>query len=91
MIEVFIKAELNYHKVRCNLQFSDEKTTEILKYIKEGVYAFQLIYNENQQVILVKPLDWTKVIQNSLSDAHYGQKLWSYDGGENFNIHQLKP
>jgi len=90
MIEIFIKAELNYHKVRYNLQFSDEKTTEILKYIKEGVYAFQLIYNENQQVILVKPLDWTKVIQNSLSDAHYGQKLWSYDGGEKFQYSSIE-
>ena len=76
MIEVFIKAELNYHKVRYNLQFSDEKTSEILQYVKEGVYAFQLIYNENQQVILVKPLDWTKVL--STLDC------WSYDGGKNF-------
>ena len=82
MIEVFIKAELNYHKVRCNLQFSDEKTTEILKYIKEGVYAFQLIYNENQQVILVKPLDWTKVL--STLDC------WSYDGGKNFKYSSIE-
>jgi hypothetical protein len=76
MIDVFIKAEVNYHKVRYNLQFSDEKTSEILQYVKEGVYAFQLIYNENQQVILVKPLDWTKVL--STLDC------WSYDGGKNF-------
>jgi len=84
MIEVFIKAELNYHKVRYNLQFSDEKTSEILQYVKEGVYAFQFIYNENQEVILVKPLDWTKVIQNRSSDRHWGQNLWSYDGGKQF-------
>ena len=82
MIEIFIKAELNYHKVRYNLQFSDEKTTEILKYIKEGVYAFQLIYNENQQVILVKPLDWTKVL--STLDC------WSYDGGEKFQYSSIE-
>ena len=82
MIEVFIKAELNYHKVRYNLQFSDEKTSEILNYIKEGVYAFQLIYNENQQVILVKPLDWTKVL--STLDC------WSYDGGKNFKYSSIE-
>ena len=76
MIEIFIKAELNYHKVRYNLQFSDEKTSEILNYIKKGVYAFHLIYNENQQVIFIKPLDWTKVL--STLDC------WSYDGGKNF-------
>ena len=76
MIDVFIKSELNYHKVRYNLQFSDEKTSEILNYIKEGFYAFQLIYNENQQVFLVKPLDWTKVV--STLDC------WSYDGGKHF-------
>ena len=82
MIEVFIKAELNYHKLRYNLQFSDEKTSEILQYIKEGVYAFQLIYNENQQVILVKPLDWTKVL--STLDC------WSYDGGKNFKYSSIE-
>ena len=82
MIEVFIKAEVNYHKVRYNLQFSDEKTSEILQYIKEGVYAFQLIYDENQQVILVKPLDWTKVL--STLDC------WSYDGGKNFKYSSIE-
>ena len=82
MIDVFIKAEVNYHKVRYNLQFSDEKTSEILQYVKEGVYAFQLIYNENQQVILVKPLDWTKVL--STLDC------WSYDGGKNFKYSSIE-
>ena len=82
MIEVFIKAEVNYHKVRYNLRFSDEKTSEILDYIKEGVYAFQLIYNENQEVILVKPLDWTKVL--STLDC------WSYDGGKNFKYSSIE-
>ena len=82
MIEVFIKAELNYHKVRYNLQFSDEKTSEILNYIKEGFYAFQLIYNENQQVFLVKPLDWTKVV--STLDC------WSYDGGKHFKYSSIE-
>lgn len=41
-------------------------------------------------MILVKPLDWAKVIQNSLSDAHYGQKLWSYDGGKNFKYSSIE-
>jgi hypothetical protein len=82
MIDVFIKAEVNYHKVRYNLQFSDEKTSEILNYIKEGFYAFQLIYNENQQVVLVKPLDWTKVL--STLDC------WSYDGGKQFKYSSIE-
>ena len=82
MIDVFIKAELNYHKVRYNLRFSDEKTSEILNYIKEGVYAFQLIYNENQEVFLVKPLDWTKVL--STLDC------WSYDGGKHFKYSSIE-
>ena len=88
MIEVFIKAELNYHKVRYNLQFSDEKTSEIIKYIKEGVYAFQLIYNENQEVILVKPLDWTKV--RSTLEHHPLLDCWSYDGGKNFKYSSIE-
>lgn len=82
MIESFIKSELNYHKVRYNLQFSDEIASEILNYIKGGVYAFQLIYNENQQVFLVKPLDWTKVV--STLDC------CSYDGGKHFRYSSIE-
>jgi hypothetical protein len=84
MIEDFIKSELNYHKVRYNLRFSDEKTSEILNYIKEGVYAFQLIYNENQQVILVKPLDWTKVVSTT------NGVICSYDGGKHFKYSSIE-
>jgi hypothetical protein len=84
MIEDFIKYELNYHKVRYNLRFSDEKTSEILNYIKKGVYAFQLIYNENQQVILVKPLDWTKVVSTP------NGVICSYDGGKHFKYSSIE-
>jgi hypothetical protein len=90
MIEDFVNDVINKHIVRYNLLFGFVISSEIRKYVKEGVYAFQLIYNENQQVILVKPLDWAKVIQNSLSDAHYGQKLWSYDGGEKFQYSSIE-
>lgn len=82
MIEDFIKYELNYHKVKYNLRFSDENTSEILNYIKKGVYAFQLIYNENQQVFLVIPLDWTKVTATL--------DCWSYDGGKNFKYSSIE-
>lgn len=84
MNEDFVNDVINKHIVRYNLLFGFVISSEIRKYVKEGVYAFQLIYNENQQVILVKPLDWTKVIQNQSSDIHWGQNLWSYDGGKNF-------
>lgn len=91
MIEVYIKAELSYHKVRYNLQFSDEKTSEILNYIKEGVYAFQLIYNENQQVFLVKPLDWTKVVSTPNGVRLHGHgRSWSYDGGKHFKYSSME-
>lgn len=76
MIEDFVNDVINKHIVRYNLLFGFVISSEIRKYVKEGVYAFQLIYNENQQVILVKPLDWTKVL--STLDC------WSYDGGKNF-------
>ena len=88
MIEVFIKSELNFHKIRYNLQFSDEKTSEILNYIKEGFYAFQLIYNENQQVFLVKPLDWAKVV--SITSTTTGRVSWSYDGGKHFKYSSME-
>jgi hypothetical protein len=76
MIEV-VKSELDLHKVRYGLSFSDKITDEIISYVKRGVYAFQLIYDEKNEVTLVKPLDWTKVVQN----LDYSVTLWSYGGG----------
>ena len=82
MIEDFLSDVINKHIVRYNLLFGFVISSEIRKYVKEGVYAFQLIYNENQQVILVKPLDWTKVL--STLDC------WSYDGGKNFKYSSIE-
>jgi hypothetical protein len=76
MIEV-IKSELDLHKVRYDLSFSDKVTDEIISYVKRGVYAFQLIYDEKNEVTLVKKLDWTKVVQN----LDFSLTLWSYGGG----------
>lgn len=80
ILEGFVLEQLFNHTVRYNLKFW-EKSSEIIKYVKEGVYAFQIIYNENSEVILIKPLDCTKVIQ---IDIHCAQNLWSYDGGKQF-------
>jgi hypothetical protein len=82
MIKDFVNDVINKHIVRYNLLFGFVISSEIRKYVKEGVYAFQLIYNENQQVILVKPLDWTKVL--STLDC------WSYDGGKNFKYSSIE-
>jgi hypothetical protein len=86
MIEVYIKSELYLHKVRYGLSFSDKVTDEIISYVKEGVYAFQLIYDEKNEVTLVKPLDWTKVVQN----LDYSVTLWSYGGGRFQHASTLK-
>jgi hypothetical protein len=83
MIEV-IKSELDLHKVRYDLSFSDKVTDEIISYVKRGVYAFQLIYDEKNEVTLVKKLDWTKVVQNldfSAVPPCLSLTLWSYGGG----------
>ena len=82
MIEDFVNDVLNKHIVRYNLLFGFVISSEIRKYVKEGVYAFQLIYNENHLLILVKPLDWTKVL--STLDC------WSYDGGKNFKYSSIE-
>jgi len=86
MIEVYIKSELDLHKVRYGLSFSDKVTDEIISYVKEGVYAFQLIYDEKNEVTLVKPLDWTKVVQN----LDFSSTLWSYDGGKQFKYTSME-
>ena len=89
MIEVYIKAELDLHKVRYDLSFSDKVTDEIISYVKGGIYAFQLIYDDWKKannIILVKPLDWTKVVQN----LDFSLTLWSYDGGEKFQFSSIE-
>jgi hypothetical protein len=89
MIEVYIKAELDLHKVRHDLSSSDEITDEIISYVKRGIYAFQLIYDDwkkTNNIILVKPLDWTKVVQN----LDFSLTLWSYDGGEKFQFSSIE-
>lgn len=91
MIE-FIKSELDLHKVRYDLSFSDKVTDEIISYVKSGIYAFQLIYDDWKKnlnlydIILVKPLDWTKVVQN----LDFSLTLWSYDGGEKFQFSSME-
>jgi hypothetical protein len=84
MIESYIKDKIDFHKEKHNIQFSDEKVNEILSSIKDGIYAFQLIYDEKYQVILVRPLQYNQVIQNKYSGRFHGQNLWSYDGGKQF-------
>jgi len=83
MIEV-VKSELDLHKVRYGLSFSDKVTDEIISYVKRGVYAFQLIYDEKNEVTLVKPLDWTKVASALPQNLDFSSNLWSYDGGIKF-------
>lgn len=90
MIDDFVKSKILKHGKKWGLDFSDKQLNEIVDCVKEGVYAFQLIYNENHQVILVKALDWTKVIQNRSSDRHWGQDLWSYDGGNRFQYSPIE-
>lgn len=79
MIEDFISDQLKYHTIKHDIQFW-EKSYEILRYAESGIYAFQLIYNDNRQVVLVKPLNWINVV----SKQHTFGKLWSYDGGKEF-------
>jgi hypothetical protein len=92
MIKEFVNKMINKHTEVWNIQFDIITRNEIINHVKSGVYAFQIIYNDYsvscKEVILVKPLDWNKVIKNSRSDVHYGQSLWSYDGGVQFKYSQ---
>jgi hypothetical protein len=90
MIEEFVNSEINKHSERYGIDFSFNICSKIIKYVKEGVYAFQLIYNENHQVVLVQALDRTKVVQNDSNFKHWGQGLWSYDGGHHFKYSSIE-
>jgi hypothetical protein len=85
MIEI-IKSELDSHQSNYNLDFTPTISNEIISYVERGVYAFQLIYDGNQEVILVKPLQYNQVIQN----LDYSQSLWSYDGGKQFKYTSME-
>ena len=85
MIEV-IKSELDSHQSNYNLDFTPTISNEIISYVERGVYAFQLIYDDNQEVILVKPLKYNQVVQN----LDFSLTLWSYDGGEKFQFSSIE-
>ena len=86
MIEEFVLNQINKHTERYNIQFNEKVKNEIIEGVKSGIYAFQVIYNSSggvHTIILIKPLDWNKVIHN-------GQSLWSYDGGRQFKYSQME-
>jgi hypothetical protein len=90
MIEDFVNKQINKHSEKYDINFSDMIISIILDHVKSGVYAFQIIYDDYKEVILVKPLDWNKVIQNSYHFINFGQSLWSYDGGAQFKYSQIE-
>jgi len=93
MIEEFVNNQIKRHIELYNIKFDDKSISEINNYVKSGVYAFQIIYDNNFFTILVKPLDWTKVVQNSFRfhrNIHHVQSLWSYDGGQQFKYSQIE-
>jgi hypothetical protein len=98
MIEKFVNNQIKIHQGKYYINFSDMIISIIVDHVKSGVYAFQIIYDEEyttdlndyKEAILVKPLDWNKVIKNSYHFTHFGQSLWSYDGGTQFKYSQTE-
>lgn len=89
MIDDFVKSKILKHGKKWGLDFSDNQLNEIVDCVKEGVYAFQLIYNENKRVVFAKKLNFTEVIEGNLNKAGL-LTTWAYDGGKQFKYSPIE-
>jgi hypothetical protein len=82
MVKNYIKEVIDNHQKEFGVDF-DIVRDAIEEEVNNGVYAFQIIYNNNSQVELIKNLDYRLCIQTNYF-RNKTQEMWSYDGGKRF-------
>jgi hypothetical protein len=85
-MENYIRNKIKKHSEKFNIEFTEDNIKSILEEAKKGIYAFQIIYNENDKFgytfKLYKPLDVNKLKVWEHAYGNIGNTLWSYDGGK---------
>jgi hypothetical protein len=85
-MENYIRNKIKKHSEKFNIEFTEDNIKSILEETKKGIYAFQIIYTENNKFgytfKLYKPLDVNKLKVWEHAYGNIGNTLWSYDGGK---------
>jgi hypothetical protein len=79
-LDKYIVTKINTHFLIHRIKFSTQDTIDIIGYINKGIYAFQLIYDENNDVSEIKPLDYRKISSKPYRSIKYtpNNLLYSY-------------
>lgn len=92
-VKEYITDTINKHQKEFGIDFDIHTRDVIEKNINGGVYAFQIIYNGQNQVQEIKNLNYSLLKSTSKSlegkefrpfknkYGHVENSLWSYDGG----------
>jgi hypothetical protein len=72
------------------LEFGELIRDEIERLINNGIYAFQIIYNNKGQVKLIKNLDYKSCIHEDILGSSNRDKMWSYDGGQRYQWSEIE-
>lgn len=78
-VERYIRDYISFEMSARRLYGEDFVAGEVIRYVAEGIYAFQLIWGEDSGVFLVKPLDHALVRS---CETPFGI-MFSYDGTRN--------
>ena len=93
-MENYIRNKIKKHSDKFSIEFTEDNIKSILEETKKGIYAFQIIYNENDKFgytfKLYKPLDVNKLKVWEHAYGNIGNTLWSYDNGKSYKYHDAE-
>jgi len=88
MISDLVKSEIRKHEYLYGIIFSEDDINNIIKYVSEGVYAFNLIYDDYNHCVKIKKLNWNLVKSKDVLKTTL--KIWSYDGGLTYKYNEIE-
>ena len=87
----YIKEVIDNHQKIHGLEFNELIRDEIGRLINNGIYAFQIIYNNNGQAELIKNLDYRLCVHEDILGSFKAyNKMWSYDGGQRYQWSEME-
>ena len=90
-VKKYIKEFIDNHQKIHGLEFNELIRDELERLINNGIYAFQIIYNNNGQAELIKNLDYRLCVHEDILGSFKAyNKMWSYDGGQRYQWSEME-
>lgn len=87
----YIKEFIDNHQKIHAVEFNELIRDELERLINNGIYAFQIIYNNNGQAELIKNLDYRLCVHEDILGSFKAyNKMWSYDGGQRYQWSEME-